>query len=80
MYLRIAGPFPERLSIEPEQDPSRAPESGQTHVHHDGWDVSRSLNPRSNELRESIAPEILVDGDGDEQRASNRFVGIYSIC
>jgi len=80
MHLRISRPFPKRLAIKPENYPTQAPKSNQTHVRHNRRDKSILHRPRSNELGESIAPNVLVDSDGDENGPCDRFVGIDGIC
>lgn len=66
MHLRVPRPLPERLPIEPENDPRQAEEEDQTHVRHDGRDVSALDDPRGDELREAVSPDVLVDRDGNE--------------
>lgn len=74
MYFGISGPLSECLSIVPEDDAGATEEGNQTHVGHDGWDVSRLDDPWSNELGESITPDVLVHRDGNKYRSGNRFV------
>ncbi len=76
MHLRVPCPLSERLPIEPENDPRQAEEEDQTHVRHDRRDVSALDDPRGDELREAVSPDVLVDRDGNEDRSRNRFVGI----
>lgn len=42
--------------------------------------LTHLLNPRCDELGETITPDVLVDSDGDEQGSSNWLVRIDSIC
>ena len=74
--LRILRPLPKRLAIIPEDDPAQTPQGNQTHVCHDRRDVSILGGPRSNELRESVTPDILVDRDGNEDGSRDGLVGI----
>ena len=74
MDFRTPSPLPESLPIKPEYDASTAEESDQTHVGHDGRDISRFNDPRRNELRKSISPDILIHRDGNKDRSSDRFV------
>ena len=80
MYLRVSRPLSECLSIEPENDTSQAEEKNQAHVRHNWRDISTLDDPRGDKFRESITPNILVDRDGDENRAGHRFVGVDRVC
>lgn len=76
MHLRVPRPLPERLSIEPENDARQAEESDQTHVRHDWRDVSALDDPRGDELREAVSPDVLVDRDGNEDGSRDGFIGV----
>ncbi len=79
MHLIILSPLPECLSVEPEQDAKRAPQRGQAHVQHDRRDVAVRDDPWRYELAEAVAPQVLVDGDGDKYRARDRLVRVDGI-
>jgi hypothetical protein len=66
MHLRVPCPLSERLSIKPENDSRQAEEKDQTHVRHDRRDVSALDDPRSDELREAVSPDVLVNRNGNE--------------
>lgn len=76
----IPGPLPESLAHEIEQDTEGTPEEDERHVEHNGRNISVRNDPRGNELAESVAPQILVDGDGDEDTTGHRLVAVYRIC
>ena len=76
MYLRISGPLSESLSIEPENNTSQAEEENQAHVGHNRRNITTLDNPRGDELRESVAPNILVDRNGDENGSCDWLVRI----
>lgn len=78
--FRVLCPIPERLSKIPENDSSKTPQERQAHVRYDGWDIATLDNPRCNELRKAVSPDILVDSDSDKDRSCDRFVGIDRIC
>ncbi len=80
MHLRVFCPLPEGFAKEPEDDTCQTEEQDQAHVCHDGRDITRFDDPRSDELRKAIAPYILIDCDGDEDRTCDRFVGVDGIC
>ncbi len=66
VYLGVPRPLSESLSEEPENDARQTPESNQAHVRHDGGNISALDRPGGDEFGESVAPDILVDGDGHE--------------
>lgn len=80
MYLWIPSPLSERLSIKPENDPRQTEEKNQTHVRHNRRDVSTLDNPRGDEFRESVAPNVLVDRDGNEDWSCDGLVRIDRVC
>lgn len=79
VHLVVPRPPPERLPVEPEQDAEGAPQRRERHVEHDRWDVARADDPRCHELGEPVAPEVLVDGDGDEDAAGDGLVRVDGI-
>lgn len=79
MHGRVAGPSSERLSLVVEQDAEETPQQHQRAVCHDWWDKSSFFDPRGNELGEAVAPDVLVDGDGNEEGASDGFVRVYGV-
>lgn len=66
MNLRIPGPLPKRLSKVPKHNPTQTPQGNKTHIRHDGRDISILDDPRRDEFAEAVAPDILIDRDGDE--------------
>ena len=79
MYIAVFRPLSESLPVEEKQDPKRTPEGDQAHVGHDGWQVATGNDPWCDEFRESVAPDILVDGDADEHAARDGFVAVHSV-
>ena len=69
MYLGIPRPLSERLAEEPEDDARQAPYDQQGHVRHDGRDVAALDGPWRDELREAVAPDVLVHRDSDKDGA-----------
>ena len=76
MHLAILAPSSESLAFVVKQNAEEAPQHNQTHVRHNWRNIPRFDDPRSNEFREAISPNILVDGDGHKDAATNRFVRI----
>ena len=79
MHVTMLRPLPESLPEEEEQDPERAPEGDQGHVGHDGWYVPAGEDPGRDEFGETVAPDILVDGDADEDTARDGLVAVNSV-
>lgn len=79
MNFRFPCPLSECLSLIPKNNARQAPENHQRHIRHDWRDVSALLDPRGDEFREPVAPDILVHRYGDEDRTCDRFVGIDSV-
>ena len=79
MHRVLCRPAPEPLPLKPKKNPERTPQRRKTHVRHDRRDVAILLGPGRNELAEAVAPEILVDGDADEDAASCRFVAVDGV-
>lgn len=80
MHFAVLRPPSERLSFPPEQDTEQAPQQYQTPVCHDRGDKSSLQRPWRDELAKTVTPNILVDGDADEERSSHRLVAVDSIC
>ena len=74
MNTRVLGPAAHSLAPEVEDDSTGAPEEDQTHVQHDRRDVTVGDDPGSDELAETITPQILVDCDRHENAACNGLV------
>jgi hypothetical protein len=74
MNLRVSGPLPESLAIEPEYNAEQAPKESQGHIGHDRRDVSVCNDPWGDELAKAITPYVLVDGDGDEDASGHRLI------
>ncbi len=66
MDLGVSGPLSERLSKKPENNTRKTPKEDQTHVCHNRRDVTTLDDPRCNELRKAVSPDVLVDRDSDE--------------
>lgn len=75
----VPAPFSERLADKVEENTERAPQKDERHVQHDGRDEAARNGPRRDELAEPVAPDVLVDGDGDENGAGDGFVAVNSI-
>jgi hypothetical protein len=74
MNLRVPGPLPEGLAIEPKYNAEQAPKEGQGHVRHDRRNVSICNDPWGDELAETITPDVLVDSYSDEDASGNRLI------
>ena len=72
-------PSSKLLAPDPEYDTTAGPEEEKAHVCHERRHVSRLLNPRCYKLRDTVSPNILVDSNRDENRASYWFVRIDSV-
>lgn len=79
MYLGVLCPFSEGLAIKPEDYPSGAPQQNQTHIGHDGRDISTLDDPRSDELRETISPDIFIHGNRNKNRSGDWLVAVNGI-
>ena len=79
MHRAIPRPPPKRLPAEIKQDAEETPQQDQGHIRHDRRHKARLNHPRSNELRESVPPHVLVDGDGDHQGAGDGLVGVDGV-
>lgn len=79
MNLGILGPPTEGLAEIPEHDTEETPQGDERHVGHDRRDEAGLDGPRCDELGEAVTPNILVDGDGDEDAAGNGFVGVDGV-
>lgn len=77
--LRVARPLPERLPVIPEDDAAGTPQDTQRHVRHDRRDVPALDDPGCDKLRETIPPQVLVDGDGHEDGTGHWFVRVDRI-
>lgn len=66
MHLIVPCPDPELLSPYPKNNPTKAPQRDQAHVRHDRLHVSILDNPRVDEFRESVAPNVLIDRNAHE--------------
>ena len=76
MHRTVFRPSPERLSKVIEDNASQTPERDQAHVGHDGRNIASLINPRRDEFRETVSPDVLVDRHGDHERAGNRLVRV----
>ena len=76
MQGRVPRQPPQALAPEVEEDAKAAPEEDERHVQHDGRQETASNGPRRDEFRKSIAPDVLVDRDGDEDGAGDGLVAV----
>jgi hypothetical protein len=74
MNLRIPGPLTESFPVKPEHNAEQAPKESQGHIRHDGRNVSVCNDPWGDEFAETITPDVLVDGDGDEDASGHRLI------
>lgn len=65
MNRAILTPPPKCLSKEIKDNPKKTPQRDEAHIRHNRRNITLLDNPRRDELGESIAPDVLVDGDGD---------------
>ena len=79
MYTILSTPAPHFLSPLQEQQTRRTEQERQAHVRHDRWQEPGLLDPRADELGETVAPEVLVDGDGDEDGTGDGFVAVDGV-
>lgn len=79
MNLASPSPPPEGLSLPPEQHSKATPQQHQAPVGHDGRHVSGLHGPSGDELGEAIAPDVLVNGDGDEEGTRDGLVRVDSV-
>lgn len=75
----IPSPSPKGLAFEPEQNPEQTPKDGQSHVSHDGFHEATLFNPRRDEFREAVAPQVLVDSNGNEDTPRDRLVRVNGV-
>lgn len=76
MHLAIFTPPSESLAFVVKQYAEETPQYNQTHVRHDRRNIPGFDDPRSDELREAISPNILVDGDGHKDATANGLVRV----
>ena len=79
MQVRVPGPLSERLSKEIKDDSTCTEQEYQTHVGHDRWDEASGDGPWCDELGETVAPDVLINGNGDHDRAGNRLIAVDGI-
>lgn len=79
MDFRLGRPFPAPLTPEVKGDAKQAPQCEEAHVQHNGREIAILLYPRRDELAKSVAPDVLVDGDGDKERAGYGLVAVDSV-
>lgn len=79
MDRRLGRPPSELLSIEVEWNRAKTPQRRQAHVQHDRLDEPLLHDPWRDELAEAISPEVLVDGDGDKDRAGHGLVAVDGV-
>jgi hypothetical protein len=75
MHAAILRPAPERLTLVVEQDAKQTPQQDQRGVGHDRWDKAFFFCPVGDELREAVAPDVLVDGDLENSVSMDRGDG-----
>ena len=74
VHAAVLGPSPESLSLVIKQNAKQAPKRNKRAVGHDWWNIPISNDPIGDELAESIAPDVFVDRDADEQAARHWLV------
>ena len=74
MNLIVLCPSSKVLSVEPEQDSKQTPQGRQAHIKHDRGNVAVRDDPIGDEFREAIPPKVLIDSDGDKNRASDGLI------
>lgn len=79
MNLTILTPRAKRLPIVPKQHAKKTPQRNKAHVGHDGRHVAAADDPGRDELAEAVAPDVLVDGDGDEDGAADGLVRVDGV-
>ena len=79
MHIRVLGPLPKRLPLEIEQNAHATEQGDQRRVRHDRLDIAGLDDPRGQELGVAIAPDVLVDGDGDEETAGHGLVAVDGV-
>lgn len=72
-------PLPKSLPIEVKEHATRAKRKSQTHVQHNRPNKTDLLCPRRDELAEAIAPDVLIDGNSDEDAAGDGLVRVNAI-
>lgn len=79
MYRGFGRPPSEPLSINVERNRTETPQGSQAHVQHDWLDIPALLNPRGDELAEAVPPQVLIDRDGNEDRACDGLVAVHGV-
>ena len=79
MNCRVPCPLSARLAPKVEDHAEGAEKDRQAHVEHDGLHCSPARNPAVDELAETVSPDILVDGDCDEDGSCHWFVAVDGI-
>lgn len=79
MHRRLGRPSSEPLPVKVERDGTETPQRCQAHIQHDRLDEPAFLDPRGDELAETVAPEILVDGNGDKNRTGHGFIAVDGV-
>jgi hypothetical protein len=79
MNITLPTPPPKRLPLEIKHKSKQTPQRDQPHIRHDRRHKPALLHPRRDELCEPIPPDVLVDGDGDHERAGHGFVRVDGV-
>lgn len=79
MHPRLGRPPSELLSIKVAWDGKETPQRCQTHVQHDRFHKPALFDPRGDELAEAVSPDILIDGDGHENRTRDGLVAVDGV-
>ena len=66
MNMGISSPPPHRLPIIIKRNSTGTKQYSQAHIKHERLNKSTLFTPRGDKLAESIAPEVLIDRDGDK--------------
>jgi len=75
----VLSPPTERLAAEVKDDSEQTEEQHERTVGHDGRNVAVLGDPVVDKHRESVTPDVLVDGDGDEQAAGDGLVTVDGV-
>ena len=79
MHRTIPCPVPTLLPKEPKDDARSTPECNQAHVRHDWRHEPTLQRPRRDKFGEPVAPDVLVHGDGNKDRAGDGLVAVDGV-
>lgn len=79
MYATLRRPPSKCFAPYPEYHTATTTKGRHGHVRHKGRDVPCLLHPRSDELGDAVAPQVLIHCDRDENRPGCGFVRVDGI-